>query len=317
MFAGKGASLRRKARSRRCTRGVAPAAPTAPKASSVADSPRAARGARGGCRGSRRGPGRGRPRRAPPCTEASRSPPASRPVRPASRAPAARKGSRSPSDSRTAKRIATGATCRRRATNSSVCSEAWSSHWASSTTQISGRSTATRPSRVRTARPTRKRSGGLRPQPEGRAERVALGAGQLVHLLQVRPAELVQAGVGELDLGLDADGPADPAAGRAVEDVLQQRRLADPGLAAQNQRPGSGPLSRRRPARPTSRIRVVVTDQDRRTASPTLTDLTARTGYDWPLRRPLAATTYVRAHHRGDRCRRATLPPLAPVRRPK
>ena len=46
-----------------------------------------------------------------------------------------------------------------RATNASACAEARSSHCASSTTQTSGRSPATSDSRLRTARPTAKRSG--------------------------------------------------------------------------------------------------------------------------------------------------------------
>ena len=56
------------------------------------------------------------------------------------------------------------------------------------------------------------------------------------------PAELVQAGVGELHLGLDAGSAGDPAAGRAVEKEIEQRRLADPGLAAQHQDPATARL---------------------------------------------------------------------------
>ena len=92
-------------------------------------------------------------------------------------------------------------------------------------------------SRVSTARPTRKRSGcAARPQPEGRAEGVALRArAASSSRSRYGTAQLVQAGEGELHLRLDAGRPADPASRRAVEEELEQRGLADPGLAAQHQ----------------------------------------------------------------------------------
>ena len=83
---------------------------------------------------------------------------------------------------------------------------------------------------------------GAGPQAEGRPEGVALRAREPVQPLQVRAAELVQAGVRELHLGLDAGRAADPAAGRAVDEELEQRGLADSGLAAQHQDPAAAGL---------------------------------------------------------------------------
>ena len=123
--------------------------------------------------------------------------------------------------------------------------EAWSSHCASSTTQTSGCSSAASASRLSTARPTRKRSGASpRPQTERGRQRVALRPGQAVQLAEQRRAQLVQAGERELHLRLDPDGPRDAAARRRCStQVVQQRGLADPGVAAQHQAPGC-----RRPA---------------------------------------------------------------------
>ena len=50
-----------------------------------------------------------------------------------------------------------------------------------------------------------------------------------------RRAQRVQAGEGELHLGLDARRPGDPAALRGRRQVPQQGGLADPRLAAQDQ----------------------------------------------------------------------------------
>ena len=173
-----------------------------------------------------------------PGTDVSRSSPASRllrPVHPKLRQPG--------QDGflvglpRTAKTMATGSTPRRRATNSSVCVDARSSHWASSTTQISGSSSATSTEQGQDGQAHEEAVGrAARPQPEGRRRaRRAAGSGSRSSRSRYGPAELVQAGVGELHLRLDAGGPADPAARRVVEEELEQRRLADPGLAAQHQ----------------------------------------------------------------------------------
>ena len=70
---------------------------------------------------------------------------------------------------------------------------------------------------------------------EGRAQRLALGAGQRVQVVQQRRAELLQPGVRELHLGLGARRSDDAASGRRVHQILQQRGLADPCLAAQHE----------------------------------------------------------------------------------
>ena len=74
-------------------------------------------------------------------------------------------------------------------------------------------------------------------QPEGRAERVALRAGQALQAIHERRAQLLEAGERELHLGLDARRPGEGAPGRAPREVLEQRALADAGLAAQHERP--------------------------------------------------------------------------------
>ena len=70
---------------------------------------------------------------------------------------------------------------------------------------------------------------------KGRAQRLALGTGQRVQELQHRRAELLQPGVSELHLRLRARRSHDAAAGRLVHQILQQRRLTDPCLPAQDE----------------------------------------------------------------------------------
>ena len=74
-------------------------------------------------------------------------------------------------------------------------------------------------------------------QAERNAKRIALRAGQAVQAVQERRAQLLQSGVRQFDLGLDAGRPGNAAPGRVPHQILQQRGLADPGLAAQHQRP--------------------------------------------------------------------------------
>jgi hypothetical protein len=69
------------------------------------------------------------------------------------------------------------------------------------------------------------------------AKRVALRAGQAVQVSQERRAKLLQSGVRQFNLGLDAGRPGDAAAGRVPHQIFQQRALADPGFAAQHQGP--------------------------------------------------------------------------------
>src|SRR6185312_7219778 len=72
-------------------------------------------------------------------------------------------------------------------------------------------------------------------KPERRAQGSLLRDRQPVHPVQVGTAQLVQAGVRELQLRLDAHRPAHPAALGPVDQELEQGGLPDPGLAAQNQ----------------------------------------------------------------------------------
>ncbi len=93
-------------------------------------------------------------------------------------------------------------------------------------------------SRLRTASPTRKRSGAwpaLRPNAAPSASR--WGAGQSIEVVEERRAQLMQAAVRQLHLRLDPGGPGHAAAGRVRHDVLEQRALADPGLASEHESP--------------------------------------------------------------------------------
>ena len=74
-------------------------------------------------------------------------------------------------------------------------------------------------------------------QTERSAKRTALRAGKVVQAIEERLAQLLQPRVRELHLRLDADRPGNAAPGRTLHQVLQQRALADPGFAAQHQRP--------------------------------------------------------------------------------
>ena len=68
---------------------------------------------------------------------------------------------------------------------------------------------------------------------EHRREGVALRNGQPAELVQHRRTQLVQAGISQLHLRLDADGPRDMPVGDAVGQVTQQRALAHARLAPQ------------------------------------------------------------------------------------
>ncbi len=75
---------------------------------------------------------------------------------------------------------ATDSTSNRRPTNPSTCAEARSSHCASSTRHSSGRSPETSDSRLKTASPTRKRSGGATARiPNTVLQRLALRLGEM------------------------------------------------------------------------------------------------------------------------------------------
>ena len=74
-------------------------------------------------------------------------------------------------------------------------------------------------------------------QTERGAKGVALWAGKAIHAVQERRAELLQPRVRELHLRLDSSGSGDTARRSVCDKILQQRALANPGLAAQHQRP--------------------------------------------------------------------------------
>ena len=95
------------------------------------------------------------------------------------------------------------------------------------------------------------------PHPERDRQRVALRPRQLVQPSEHRHAQLVQSGERELHLRLDAPGPDHAKAQRPASRIIQQRRLADPGLAAHDQhgaaaspRPVQYPIHRRALAAP-------------------------------------------------------------------
>ena len=69
-------------------------------------------------------------------------------------------------------------------------------------------------------------------------QRRALGWRQVIGAAEDRPQELVQAGEGQVRLGLHAGRAQDghPAGLRARGGLREQRGLADPGLAADHQR---------------------------------------------------------------------------------
>jgi hypothetical protein len=73
------------------------------------------------------------------------------------------------------------------------------------------------------------------PEPERRTERILLRARDAVEPVQQGRTQLVQPREGELRLLLHARRLHDPVAARAPDQVLQQRRLADSGLAPDDQ----------------------------------------------------------------------------------
>jgi hypothetical protein len=79
----------------------------------------------------------------------------------------------------------------------------------------------------------------------------------------------VQPGEGQLHLGLDPHGPCDPAPGRGLLEVVEERSLADPHLAAQDQHlaaagpdPGQKPVQRLALGSSTEATRAVGRDDD-------------------------------------------------------
>ena len=73
-------------------------------------------------------------------------------------------------------------------------------------------------------------------QPEGPGQRGGLRLGKARQQVEDRPHELVQRSERELGLGLDPHGTQHPHPRRVLGRVPQQRRLAEPGIATDDQR---------------------------------------------------------------------------------
>ena len=150
----------------------------------------------------------------------------------ASPAPRARSTCRSSSPgSRAANTIPTASASRRRATKASVSAEARSSHCASSTTHNSGRSSATSESKLNTPKPTRNRSGTAPVlEPEHDLQRLTLRCREAVR------ADRASARTADGGWRRPAPSPTPPLQPaycqirRRLDQVLEQRRLPDPGL---------------------------------------------------------------------------------------
>ena len=99
---------------------------------------------------------------------------------------------------------AIGSACRRRATKTSASADAPSSQWASSTTHSSGCASAAAVSRLKHGHGDEEAVlDAIGGQPEGAAQGGGLDVGKLVGEVEDRPQQLVQAGEGQLGLGLD------------------------------------------------------------------------------------------------------------------
>jgi hypothetical protein len=70
---------------------------------------------------------------------------------------------------------------------------------------------------------------------ERAAQRVALTGRNGVELVEERHQQLVQRGEAEIAFGLDADEPQDAEPVRVFDGVVQERGLADAGLAPENE----------------------------------------------------------------------------------
>jgi hypothetical protein len=73
-------------------------------------------------------------------------------------------------------------------------------------------------------------------EPEHDPQRLLLPLRQSRQILEHRPAQLVQGRKWHFQLGLDSSDPDDSTASRLASAVVHQRGLADPGLAAHDQR---------------------------------------------------------------------------------
>ena len=198
----------------------------------------AARSARAGCRRPRRGSGPSPARRAAP---GSPRPAAAGPRRrPAPRSTSSGSPSRTcwPPDSRNPNTNPTRSASSRRATNDSVCADTRSSQCASSTMHTSGCSSAASASRLRTANPTRKRSGGgpaVRPNAVLSASRC--GVGRCSRRSSIGAHSACRPAKGSSISDSTPAARAIAAALRGARQVPQEGGLADSRLAAEDQHP--------------------------------------------------------------------------------
>ena len=138
--------------------------------------------------------------------------------------------------SRSANIIATGSASRRRATNPSACTDAASSHCASSTRHRSGRSSAVAAEQVEHGdgdqEPVRRIA---RRDAQGDSKRVLLRFWERVEPVEHRRAQPMDPGERQLHLRLDAFDLGDAQARGLPRGVPQQRGLSDARLAADHQ----------------------------------------------------------------------------------
>ena len=77
--------------------------------------------------------------------------------------------------------------------------------------------------------------------PEDDLQRATLRPRQPIEPIEQRRAQQMDAGVGQLHFRLHAFRPNDRHARRQPDQILEQRRLADPRIPPQHQRPGLSP----------------------------------------------------------------------------
>ena len=138
---------------------------------------------------------------------------------------------------RAAKSMTTPSASSRRAANASAPADASSSQCTSSITHRSG------PSSLRGSEEAQRRGADVEParalclgERQRAAQRIRLDRRQLRQPVEQGSQELVQARVRELRLGLDAERAHDLGIAGLRDGVLEQRALADPGVAADDER---------------------------------------------------------------------------------
>ena len=108
-----------------------------------------------------------------------------------------------------------------------------------------------------------------RSEAEHGGDRFALRSGKALELVEHRRADLVEAAVGELELGLDANRAHDAPTPHPSGQIPQERALPDASLSTEHQRPG--PAAERLRQQPIERCTLVMTtEQARRRTCPGL-----------------------------------------------